>query len=545
MSGLTRQRSGRAKRGFQNAASGQEPLRWVKKQPASERPDPDNPIHRSTQRPSHQPHGAFPAMNLRAPFRSTAIAAALSLGLLAVLAACGGGTSSGSSSDSASGSSTDATSSAAATTEVATMSATAARGTTTSAPVIGTQPASQAVAAGSAASFSVAAYGAATLSYQWYHDGTAIGGANAATLAIATASSADAGSYHVVVTNAKGTATSAAATLSVSANVAAGAQAAASLAAAQSFIATLSGSQQATAVLPWNLDTARHWSNLPAAMVSRNGLAWSGLSTAQRTAMRNLVATALGSTGAQLLIGMQAADNYLYSIGGGSSYGEGLYYLSFLGTPSASGFWMLQVTGHHLTYNVAFNGSVKSATPMFLAVEPKAAFTYGGVGYDPMAAQRLAVASLGSALTGYSAAKLSGTYSDLVFGANGSGNIDGSCPHAYAGVTDHGLPYASLSSAHQALAQAVIQAYVATQSAEYASELLAAYLSDAALAKTYVAYAGSGTVTTRGDYFRLEGPRLWIEFSVQNGVIVANDIHYHTIWRDKTADYGGLCATAS
>jgi Protein of unknown function (DUF3500) len=34
---------------------------------------------------------------------------------------------------------------------------------------------------------------------------------------------------------------------------------------------------------------------------------------------------------------------------------------------------------------------------------------------------------------------------------------------------------------------------------------------------------------------------LWIEFSVQRGIIINSDIHYHTIWRDKLADYGGKC----
>jgi len=30
---------------------------------------------------------------------------------------------------------------------------------------------------------------------------------------------------------------------------------------------------------------------------------------------------------------------------------------------------------------------------------------------------------------------------------------------------------------------------------------------------------------------------------VQSGVIFNTDIHYHTIWRDKTGDYGGSCTS--
>jgi len=311
--------------------------------------------------------------------------------------------------------------------------------------------------------------------------------------------------------------------------------------AANAFLATLSSTQQATVLETYSLATARLWSNLPAAMVARNGIAWGTLSTAQQQAARNMISTALSANGNALHAGLQTADTYLNSIGGGGSYGAGQYYIAFLGTPSSSGFWMLQLTGHHHTYNIAYNGTYKSATPMFLGVEPKASFTYGGTTYDPMSAQRVAMANLGVALTSYAAAKLSATYSDVVFGANGTGGIDGTCPRAYSSKANLGMLYANLSTTDQALVQEVIKSYVNTQASDIASELLSVYLGDMALASTYVAYSGSGTVTTKGNYFRIDGPRLWIEFSVQNGVIISNDIHYHTIWRDKLADYAGDC----
>jgi len=413
---------------------------------------------------------------------------------------------------------------------------------TSTAPTITTQPASQSVAAGSSASFSVVASGSDTLSYQWRKAGSAISGATSSTYTISSAASSDAGSYDVVVSNSAGSATSSTATLTVTTTTSTSSSLSADVyTAALAFYNTLSSSQQSTVQLAWSLDTARKWSNLPAQLVARNGVTWGSLSTAQQTAARTMIATALSSTGNTLHIGLQAADDYLAANGGGSSYGNGQYYIAFLGTPSTSDFWMLQLTGHHLTYNIAFNGSYKSPTPLFLGVEPKGSFTQSGTTYDPMAAQRTAMASLGSALTAYSGAKLSGTYSDIVFGANGTGNIDGTCPRSYSSITDHGLLYSSLSSSDQALVQAVIASYVNTQATEYADDLLAAYLDSTALASTYVAYSGSGTVTTKGDYFRIEGPRAWIEFSVQSGVIFRTDIHYHTIWRDKYGDYGGKC----
>ena len=98
-----------------------------------------------------------------------------------------------------------------ATLHTATSSATLAVSAT--APTITAQPASQTVALGSAASFSVTATGAPT--YQWTFNGAALSGATNASYAIASVQLSSAGAYRVIVTNGGGTATSAAATLTV------------------------------------------------------------------------------------------------------------------------------------------------------------------------------------------------------------------------------------------------------------------------------------------------------------------------------------------
>ena len=82
--------------------------------------------------------------------------------------------------------------------------------------LITTQPASQTVNAGQAASFGVAASGTGTLSYQWTKNGSNISGATSSTYTTPVTSSADHGAvYSVVVGNNAGTATSSNATLTV------------------------------------------------------------------------------------------------------------------------------------------------------------------------------------------------------------------------------------------------------------------------------------------------------------------------------------------
>jgi hypothetical protein len=86
----------------------------------------------------------------------------------------------------------------------------------TGAPTITTQPASQTVTLGATATFTVAAAGTAPLSYQWYQGGTALAGATSASYTTpATTSAYNGATFHVVVSNASGSATSANATLTV------------------------------------------------------------------------------------------------------------------------------------------------------------------------------------------------------------------------------------------------------------------------------------------------------------------------------------------
>jgi sugar lactone lactonase YvrE len=78
----------------------------------------------------------------------------------------------------------------------------------TAAPMITVQPGALAAPAGSNALLSVTAFGAAPLSYQWSFDGTNLSGATASLLAISNMTSANAGSYQVMVSNSYGSATS-------------------------------------------------------------------------------------------------------------------------------------------------------------------------------------------------------------------------------------------------------------------------------------------------------------------------------------------------
>jgi hypothetical protein len=75
-------------------------------------------------------------------------------------------------------------------------------------PVISSQPASQMVNQGAAATFSVLAAGTAPLSYQWRFNASVLPGATASAYTRSNVQPADIGSYSVVVSNSAGTAIS-------------------------------------------------------------------------------------------------------------------------------------------------------------------------------------------------------------------------------------------------------------------------------------------------------------------------------------------------
>ncbi len=87
----------------------------------------------------------------------------------------------------------------------------------TAAPAFTTQPASQTVTAGGSASFTVAVSGSPAPTLQWRKGTTNLAGQTGATLSLAGVSASDAGNYTCVASNSAGSATSAIATLTVTA----------------------------------------------------------------------------------------------------------------------------------------------------------------------------------------------------------------------------------------------------------------------------------------------------------------------------------------
>jgi hypothetical protein len=299
---------------------------------------------------------------------------------------------------------------------------------------------------------------------------------------------------------------------------------------------------------PLNAASAILWSNLPIGVVPREGLRLGDLDEKQRAAAAEVFSAALSRCGINLLDRVRAADDYLIAFDKRPiGWHGGNYYLSVLGDSSSKNAWMLQIGGHHLAYNFTFNGPEAGATPMFLGSEP-IRFEANGTMIEPLKFQSDVMSRLAIAIAPQAKARLSGTFTDVVKGVvvtgvpgqQMTGGTDTGFPHTYpSGDVDRGIKVSTLSPEQQELVRLAIGSYVSLPDVAITAPLLAQYLSPEDLSQTFVGFAGSPDLGTNGSYVRIDGPRVWIELVVQRAIALPDQLHYHSLWRDKQSDYGG------
>ena len=172
-------------------------------------------------------------------------------------------------------------------------------------------------------------------------------------------------------------------------------------------------------------------------------------------------------------------------------------------------------------------------TPHFEAIEPLS-FVASGTTYQALNEEKIALADMLASLsaTEQNTAKLSSTFGDILMGAtNGGTSKDWTFP-----TTKVGLKVGTLSAAQKQKVIDAIKTYVLDVDDIDANAIITQYTND--IDDTYIAYAGTTGLATQKDYVRIDGPNVWIEFSVQSGIVMSG-VHYHSIWRDHYRDYGG------
>ena len=314
-----------------------------------------------------------------------------------------------------------------------------------------------------------------------------------------------------------------------------GANTAAVAAATEAFLATLDGDLLDQVQYDFSDTTARQtWSNYPSAQVPREGVALSGLSEDQLTAALAMLDAALSDTGAQQNNDIRTADDYLATLGEDTFGSLVDYYVAVYGSPSETEPFMIQFGGHHLARNLTYNGDAVSQTPQFVGSEPTT-FELEGTSYEPVRAESTTMFGMLSGLNEdqLAAAEItSGTFDDLLMGP---GKDSGEFPDA------EGIAVSELDEAQQQLVMDAITAYAGDLDDAAATALIAKYAAE--LDQTVIGWSNNTGPTQENSYIRIDGPSVWIEF-INTRSRSTPDIHFHSVYRDKTNDYGSSSPAA-
>lgn len=308
------------------------------------------------------------------------------------------------------------------------------------------------------------------------------------------------------------------------------------VAAADAFLATLDEKQKSAVLFAFDDEAQRaRWSNFPISVVRRGGLRLKELSAPQRGAVMALLGSALSPRGLAKVQQIMEGDEQLNKGGRENAmFGKDLYFVSILGTPSATSPWMLQFGGHHLAINLTIDGARGVLTPSHTAAQP-ALFTLDGQTVRPLGGESDKAAALFATLdeAQRKQAVLGYRITDLVLGPGKDGKT----------IQPEGLKASAMTEPQRAMLIDVIAEWVGIVNDSAAAPRLAEI--KAALDDTYFAWSGPADPVAPGRniaaYYRIQGPKLVIEFSPQR---MGNDpsMHVHTMYRDPTNDYGRVAA---
>jgi hypothetical protein len=303
------------------------------------------------------------------------------------------------------------------------------------------------------------------------------------------------------------------------------------VAAAKTFLSTLDEKQRSAVMYSFDDDKQRaRWSNFPVSMTPRGGIALKDMNAAQRSAAMAVVSAALSRKGFEKVRQiMQGDEANKVKERNNPMFGEDLYYISTLGTPSEKDPWMLQFGGHHLALNITVAGERGILTPSLTGAQP-ATFTLNGKTIRPLGGESDKALALLNALdeNQQKQAVLGFRLADLVLGPGQDGKT----------IQPEGLKASAMNDRQKAMLLDVISEWAEIIHESAASARMAEI--KAGLSDTWFAWSGPTTADPGKNiaaYYRIQGPKLVIEYAPQR---LGGDpsMHVHAMYRDPTNDYG-------
>jgi len=143
--------------------------------------------------------------------------------------------------------------------------------------------------------------------------------------------------------------------------------------AADAFLASLTDAQRRATAFPVDADEWRKWMNQ--SFYVRQGVSFHDMTSVQRDAAFALLRAGLSAKGLRLTRDIMRLNHTLGELNDNNfeEYGEWLYHITVMGTPSATEPWGWQFDGHHAIINYFVLGDQVVMTPFFTGSEPATA----------------------------------------------------------------------------------------------------------------------------------------------------------------------------
>jgi hypothetical protein len=276
--------------------------------------------------------------------------------------------------------------------------------------------------------------------------------------------------------------------------------------AAEAFLAALAPAQRERTLFAVDDPEWRSWMNQH--FYVRRGVGFGEMTEAQREAAFGLLRASLSAKGLQLSRDIMRLNHTLAELNDNDfeQYGEWLYWITIMGTPSATEPWGWQIDGHHLIINYFVLGDQVVMTPSFFGSEPVVATAGKYAGTAILQTEQEKGLAFVQSLSDVQRA-------DAIVRASKTGNDNVSEAFRDNVVLDHaGIRASALSAAQREQLLDLVHEFVHTLRDPHA----AVQMDDVRrhLDETWFAWIG-GTSEQSVFYYRIQSPVVLIEFDHQ------------------------------
>ena len=302
----------------------------------------------------------------------------------------------------------------------------------------------------------------------------------------------------------------------------------------EAFLTGLTDEQRGRTVFPTDDSEWRKWDNRHSP--KRQGVGFHEMSEAQRKLAFEMLSQSLSAKGLKKTQDIMKLNGTLAELANNfQEYGEWLYWITVMGTPSEKGPWGWQLDGHHAVINYFVLGDQVVMSPVFMGSEPIEAKDGRFKGTIVMQDEQDKGLKLVKALNSEQQAQ-----AIVMNKKDGNNNLS----EAYKDniVLDYvGIPASKLDVAQQKLLIELIEEYVGNLRDVHAKVRMSEVREH--LDKTFFAWIG-GATTESVYYYRVHSPVILIEFDHQRRVAPFRTAeptrdHIHTVLRTPNGnDYG-------